>query len=153
MKKFIFWIVLWNIGAGALFFCGLISATNMRDAAGTVPPHLFWWLGGISLIGMLGMYLHLDLAEQISWTHAEFHTLERYDEMWNFMGFIAFVTAGISCIIRFIDASPAPFFYTLWEGCASALFLMPSHILEVWRIENLEEYERETPLTRARYKQ
>ncbi len=153
MRKFIFWAVLWNGGALSLFFCGLVGATNIRYATGSASTELFWWLCALSVIGIAGMYAYFTPAEQISWTRAEFYALERYNEAWSFVGFIFFITTIVSGVARFANTLPPPFFYTLWQGCASVLLLAPSHILEVWRIGNLEEYERGALLTRARYKQ
>ena len=150
MQRFLFWVVLWNAGAGALFCCGLVGATNISFTLGKPWQGLVWWLCGLSLTGICGVYLHLDLAEQISWTHADFNLLGWCNESWATAGIFALVVAGITCFSRMAETPPPPFAYTLWMAGASILLLTPSHFLALWCMENIDEIHRELPLTRSR---
>lgn len=152
MRYFACMAVAWNCGALSLFLFGLVGATNIRFVFGNPAMDFFWCCLALSVCGMTGMYIRFDTAEQILWTRRELQALGRWIEIWDITGFFFLIIACISAAARLIDTPSPPFFYTFWMAFASVLLFVPSYVLAVWHMGNMEEYERQTPLNRVRHK-
>ena len=136
---------MWNIGAFGLFLLGLFRIAYLEWSAQIRPVH-FWIALAVSLVGIVAIYARLKSpAEQLSWTERELRSLRHLTDRSTGVGLLCLgagfilIVAKLATLVCMPSAriAPVPFGVFGWMILGGGLLLLPSYLIEIWRLDNL----------------
>ena len=138
MRIFVVCIGLWNIGALGLFLPGIIIAGGGTLTTADISWSSFFGALTISIIGLVGLYTHLkNPHEQLSWNERELRALKHITDGGTMLGSICIIVSLGMGILRFVSVVQVPYGFIGWMLASGPLLLLPSYLLEIWRLDNL----------------
>lgn len=146
----------WLLGALGMFILGLGILAHWDFAMHADISHFLIALA-ICIAGSMGMYLRLrNPAEQLSWTEAELRAMRHltYERTGFYCAMLvialALLPVKIVAWILFpsVGVSTLPFSVIGWMILSSALLVVVSYLLDLWRLDNLGQmlgWDRDAP--------
>lgn len=137
LRLFVLYVALWHIGSLWLIIPAILMSIKVIPINGL--PFLSYWIGlSISLTGLAMLWFFLkDPTEQLSWREQELRAMRDITDGDFLLGQLLLIGTLLIAITRILALTTTPYISIAWMATGGALFLFPSYLLEIWRLDNL----------------